>query len=139
LNLPAGAFRKLPWHAAAAHAGTLPDLCRARGGADLAAHPSKFDGEAFPDFVYPLFQRVKSGVDGFIVKVKDIAAREGPENPVVALDVDQHLLNRVPHGHNRAQQNIHRIPRLRKNGISAQEDFIPDIQRTKVSPASDYL
>jgi hypothetical protein len=32
---------------------------------------------------------------------------------VVGLHVDQHLLNRVPHGGNCTQQNVHRIPRRR--------------------------
>jgi hypothetical protein len=52
-------------------------------------------------------------VNGTIVKVKDIAARESRENPVVALHVDQYLLDRVPHGGNGAQQNVHRFPRRR--------------------------
>jgi hypothetical protein len=84
-----------------------------RGRGCVPTHLSKFDGETLPDFIDPLFQRIKSGVNGAIVKVKDIAARESRENPVVALHVDQYLLDRVPHGGNGAQQNVHRFPRRR--------------------------
>jgi hypothetical protein len=95
-----------------AAAGT-PPARRWRGAAPTVRRtPSEFNGETLPDFVQPLFKRVKSGVNGLIVKVENIAARESPENPVVAFHVDQHLFNRVTRGGNYAEQNFHRDPRL---------------------------
>ena len=78
------------------------------------ANPSIFNGETFPDFIYSLVQRIKSGVKTSVVKVKDIPAREKSENPVMAFDVDEYLLDRATDRNNNVPQNVHRTPRSDK-------------------------
>jgi len=51
-------------------------------------NPSIFDGETFPDFIYSLVQRIKSGVKASVVKVKDVPGNQKSENPVVGFHVD---------------------------------------------------
>jgi hypothetical protein len=113
--------------------GTAPD--RRRRGGHAGFRPSKFDGKTLPDFVDALFKRIKSGVKGSVVKVKNIAARESPEDPVVALHVNQHLLNRVPHGGNCAQQTIHRIPRPK---VLVRSRQAITVARERVDGAADH-
>jgi hypothetical protein len=78
------------------------------------ANPSIFNGETFPDFIYSLVQRVKSGVKASVVKVKDVSACEKSENPVVTFDVDEYLFDRATDRNNNVPQNFHRIPRSEK-------------------------
>ncbi len=51
-------------------------------------NPSIFNGETFPDFIYSLVQRIKSGVKASVVKVKYIPGSQKSENPVVSFHVD---------------------------------------------------
>jgi DNA-binding cell septation regulator SpoVG len=70
-------------------------------GCGISRDPSKLKRQAFPDFVHPLFQRVKSGVQVSIVKIKYVSRREKSENPVVAFHIEQHLLNAMTRSDNR--------------------------------------
>jgi hypothetical protein len=74
---------------------------------------SIFDGEPLPDFIDPLVKCVEASVKGSVVKIKNIAASQESENPVVRLHIDQYLLDRMTHKDNNVPQNVHRIPRLR--------------------------
>jgi hypothetical protein len=78
------------------------------------SNPSIFNGETFPDFIYSLVQRIKSGVKGSVVKVKDVPDNQKSENPVVGFHVDQHLLDPMTDQNNNVPQNVHRVPRSRK-------------------------
>jgi hypothetical protein len=78
------------------------------------ANPSIFNGETFPDFIYSLVQRIKSGVKASVVEVKDIPACEKSENPVVTFHVDEYLLDRATDRNNNVPQNVHRTPRSQK-------------------------
>ncbi len=51
-------------------------------------NPSIFSGETFPDFIYSLVQRIKSGVKASVVKVKYVPDNQKTENPVVSFHVD---------------------------------------------------
>jgi hypothetical protein len=73
-------------------------------------NPSIFNGETFPDFVYSLVQRIKSGVKASVVKVKYVPACEKSENPVMSFHVDEYLLDRATDRNNNVPQNVHRIP-----------------------------
>jgi hypothetical protein len=80
---------------------------------------SILDGETLPDFVEALFERVEASMKRTVVEIEDIAKREQSEDPVMALDVDQHRLDRVTDESNDTQQDVHRalpiptrIPRL---------------------------
>lgn len=75
------------------------------------SNPSIFNGETFPDFIYSLVQRIKSGVKGSVVKVKDVPDNQKSENPVVGFHVDEYLLDRATGRNNNVPQNVHRIPR----------------------------
>jgi hypothetical protein len=72
---------------------------------------SIFDGETFPDFVDPSVKGIEAGVKAFVVQVKYISGRQKPENPVVSLYVEDHLLDRVTGSNDNVPQNTHRIPR----------------------------
>jgi hypothetical protein len=80
------------------------------GSLNTISRPSIFNGETFPDFIYSLVQRIKSGVKASVVKVKYVPDREKSENPVVSFHVDQYLLDRVTDKNNNVPQNVHRIP-----------------------------
>jgi hypothetical protein len=84
------------------------------GGRRLQPNASIFDGETLPDFIDPSVQRIEPGVERLVVKIKNIAAGQQPENPVVALYVVEDLLDRMANGNNNSQQDIHRILRLEK-------------------------
>jgi hypothetical protein len=51
-------------------------------------NPSIFNGETLPDFIYSLVQRIKSGVEASVVKVKYVPAGQKSENPVMGFHVD---------------------------------------------------
>jgi|SRR6266436_6568308 hypothetical protein len=72
--------------------------------------PSIFNGEALPDFIYSLVERIKSGVKGSVVKIKYVPDDQKSENPVVRFHIDQHLFDPVTDGNNNVPQNVHRIP-----------------------------
>ncbi len=78
----------------------------------ISAQPSIFDGEALPDFVDPLVERVEPRVHRPVVKIEYVSRGESPENPVVSFHVGQHLLNQVTDGNNNVPQNVHRTPRF---------------------------
>jgi hypothetical protein len=78
------------------------------------ANPSIFNGKTFPDFIYSLVQRIKSGVKASVVKVEDVPACEKSEYPVVTFHVDEYLLDRATDRNNNVPQNVHRIPRSEK-------------------------
>jgi hypothetical protein len=92
-------------------------------GRRLQPSPSIFHGEALPDFIDPSVQRIEPCVERLVVKIKNIPAGQQPENPVVALDVVEDLLDRVADGNNNSQQDIHRILRLEKNDTVILKDF----------------
>jgi hypothetical protein len=71
---------------------------------------SIFNGETFPDFIYSLVERIKSGVKGSVVKIKYVPDDQKSENPVVGLHIDQYLFDPVTDGKNNVPQNVHRIP-----------------------------
>jgi hypothetical protein len=71
---------------------------------------SIFDRETLSDFIDPLVERIEARMDGPVVKVKYISARQKSENPVVRFHVDEDLLDRVTHGNNNVPQDVHRIP-----------------------------
>src|SRR6266436_8917243 len=77
-------------------------------------NPSIFNGETFPDFIYSLVERIKSGVKASVVKVKDVPACEKSENPVVSFHVDEYLLDRATDRNNKVPQNVHSTPRSEK-------------------------
>jgi hypothetical protein len=85
-----------------------------RRGRRFGPGPSILDGEAFPDFVDPLVERIEAGVNAPVMKVEDISHGQKSEDPVVTFDVDQHLLDRVTDSNNSVPQNVHRIPRFEK-------------------------
>jgi hypothetical protein len=99
----------------------------------LQANPSIFNGETFPDFIYSLVQRIKSGVKASVVKVKDIPACEKSENPVMTFDVDEYLLDRTTDKNNNVPQNVHRIPRSQKMTFRSWKTGV--VERG-ISPAS---
>jgi hypothetical protein len=55
------------------------------------------DGKTFPDFIDTLFQRIKSGVQAFVVKVEQISDDGKSKNPVMRFHVNQNLVRRMPH------------------------------------------
>jgi hypothetical protein len=73
------------------------------------------DGKTFPDFIDTLFQRIKSGVQAFVVKVEQISDDGKSKNPVMRFHVNQNLVRRMPHRGNDAQQEFHRILLFRCN------------------------
>jgi hypothetical protein len=75
---------------------------------------SILDCETLANFIDTLVERVEARVNGPIVKIKYIAAREKSENPVVRLHVDEHLLDSVTHGNNHLPQDVHRTPPRKK-------------------------
>ena len=75
---------------------------------------SIFNGETFPDFIYSLVERIKSGVKGSVVKIKYVPDDQKSENPVMGFHIDQHLFDPVTDGNNNVPQNVHRIPHYRK-------------------------
>ena len=77
-------------------------------------NPSIFNGETFPDFVHPLVQRIEPCVKASVVKIKNIAASQESENPVVSFHVNEYLLDRVTDKDNNVPQNVHRIHPLEK-------------------------
>jgi hypothetical protein len=97
------------------------------------ANPSIFNGETFPDFIYSLVQRIKPGVKASVVKVKDVPACEKSENPVMAFDVDEYLLDRATGRNNNIPQNVHRIPRSEKMTFRSWKTGV--VERG-ISPAS---
>jgi hypothetical protein len=72
---------------------------------------SIFDGKTLPDFIDPLVKRIEASVKTSVVKIKNIAASEESENPVVSFHIDHYLLDRMTHKHNNIPQSVHRIPR----------------------------
>jgi hypothetical protein len=72
---------------------------------------SIFDGETLPDLIDPLVKRIEASVKASVVKIKNIAASQESENPVVSFHIDQHLLDRMTHKNNNVPQGVHRIPR----------------------------
>jgi hypothetical protein len=87
------------------------------------ARPSIFDRETFPDFIDPPVQRIESGVEGPVVKVKYVAAGQKSENPVVRLHIDQYLLDRVTDRNNNVPQGVHRILPSRENDFLIVEGW----------------
>ena len=69
---------------------------------------SILDGKAFPDFVEALFERVEASMKRAIVEIENIAEREQSEDPVMALDINQHRLDRVSDESKDTQQVVHR-------------------------------
>ena len=80
----------------------------------FAAGPSILDGETLADFVDPPVERVEARMNGAVVKVKYISAREKSQNPVVRFHVGEHLLDPVAHGNNTVPQDVHRTPPQKK-------------------------
>jgi hypothetical protein len=80
----------------------------------IQPNPSIFNGEALPDFIDPLVERVEPRVKASVVKIKYIAAGQKSENPVVGFHVDEYLLDRVTDKNNNVPQHVHRIPRFEK-------------------------
>jgi hypothetical protein len=76
--------------------------------------PSIFDGEAFPDFIDPLVERIESRVKASVVQIKYVPAGQKSENPVMAFHVEEYLLNRMTDRNNNVPQNVHRTPRLKR-------------------------
>jgi hypothetical protein len=74
-----------------------------------------FEREALSDFIDPLFELIESGMHGPVVQVKNIPERGERENPVMAFDIAEHILDRVTDKSERVQQNVHRV--LRKMSI----------------------
>jgi hypothetical protein len=68
-----------------------------------------FEREALSDFIDPLFELIESGMHGPVVQVKNITKRGERENPVMAFDVAEHILDRVTDKCERVQQNVHRV------------------------------
>jgi hypothetical protein len=75
---------------------------------------SILDRETLADFIDALVERVEARVNGPVMKIKYIAARQKSENPVVRLHVDEHLLDPVTHGNNHIPQDVHRTPPRKK-------------------------
>jgi hypothetical protein len=59
---------------------------------------SEFERKTFADFIDPLLKRIKSGMYGLIVEIKDIAASGKRKHPVVGLHIGQYQFDRVPRG-----------------------------------------
>src|SRR3981081_2458390 len=72
--------------------------------------PSVFDGEAFPDFIDPLVERLEQGVKHSVVQVKYVPAGQKAENPVMGFHVEEYLLNRMTDSNNNVPQDVHRTP-----------------------------
>jgi hypothetical protein len=83
-----------------------------------------FGSEAPSDFVEPFIKRVEPGVKASIVEVKYIAKGCEAENPVVAFDVDEDLLDGVADKRQDTQQNVHRIPRSEKMSFRSWKNLI---------------
>jgi hypothetical protein len=71
-----------------------------RGGSAVA-------GKTLSDLIKPSIECVKSGMKGFVVKVKDIADCYHSENPTVMLQVHKSVFGRAPDESDEAQQEIH--------------------------------
>jgi hypothetical protein len=70
---------------------------------------SIIDGEALPDFIDPLFERIEPCMKSAVVEVEDISECKQSEDPMVALDVNQNPFDRVTDESNDTQQNVHRV------------------------------
>src|ERR1700686_1683019 len=68
------------------------------------------DRQALPDLIDPLVERVEAGVQTFVLKVEDIAQCQKSEDPVVALQIGEHLFDRVTDCSHNTPQDVHRIP-----------------------------
>src|SRR5450432_1458018 len=87
-------------------------MCRAREKERLKPRKrsSIFDGEPLPDFVDPLLHGIEPRMQGAVVQIEDIAKAKKAENPVMALDVRQHRLDRMADKGENAQQRVHGTP-----------------------------
>ena len=97
--------------------------------------PSIVDGKALPDFVDPLFERIEPGVKGAVVEVEDIAEGEQSEDPMVALDVNQHLFDRMTDERNNTDQDVHRMSPPETTTLRTQNER----HRPWIIPALAYL
>src|ERR1700761_6501512 len=68
---------------------------------------SIFNGEPLPDLVEALLQRVEALMHGAVVQIEQIAGGEEAEDPVVALDIEQHGLDRMANESKDAPHNVH--------------------------------
>jgi hypothetical protein len=82
---------------------------------------SIFERQALSDFVDPLFELIESGMHGAIVEIENIAERDEPENPMVALDVVEHSLDRVTDKIDRVQHNIHGVLQQNLSMLDGQD------------------
>jgi hypothetical protein len=64
-------------------------------------------GETLSDLIKPLIDRIKSGMQGFVVQVKNIADGYHPKKPVVTFEVHKSLFSHTTDESDEAQQNIH--------------------------------
>jgi hypothetical protein len=76
--------------------------------------PSIFDGEAFPDFIDPLVEGIEPCVQASVVKVEYVPAGQKSENPVMRFHIEQHLLDRMTDSNYNVPQDVHRIPRSKR-------------------------
>jgi hypothetical protein len=74
--------------------------CSKRRGSAVA-------GKTLSDLIKPFIERIKSGMKGFVVKVKDIANCHHPKKPVVKLQVSKSVFSRAPDESDEAQREIH--------------------------------
>jgi hypothetical protein len=82
---------------------------------------SIFDRQAFADFIEPALERIEPGVKAAVVKIEKIADGEQSENPVMAFDVKQELIDRMTDRAKNTQRSIHRSPPAAANDRSHPE------------------
>jgi hypothetical protein len=97
----------------------------------LARAPSIFDGEAFPDFIDALVERIEARVNGPVVKVENIPSGQKSENPVMGFHVDEYLFNRVTDGNNNVP---HDVPQFRKKRFPILDTGFSGISSLSRSP-----
>jgi hypothetical protein len=82
--------------------------------ADFGPGPSIFNGEALPDFIDPPVEGIEPCVQASVVKVEYVPAGQKSENPVMRFHIEQHLLDRMTDSNYNVPQDVHRIPRSKR-------------------------
>src|ERR1700676_5085771 len=80
----------------------------------ISARASIFDGETLPDFIDPPVEGIEPCVQASVVKVEYVPASQKYENPVMRFHIEQHLLDGMTDSNYNVPQDVHRIPRSKR-------------------------
>ena len=81
---------------------------------DAWPNRSIFDGETLPDFIDPPVEGIEPCVQASVVKVEYVPASQKSENPVMRFHIEQHLLDGMTDSNYNVPQDVHRIPRSKR-------------------------